>query len=77
MMSRVNKVVVGTNAVLANGGLLALSGGRVLAEAAKFYSVPFVVISGMYKLSPIYPSGKDFINDMSSPGRLMSFTEGF
>uniref|UniRef100_A0A7S4HHV3 Translation initiation factor eIF2B subunit beta n=1 Tax=Vannella robusta TaxID=1487602 RepID=A0A7S4HHV3_9EUKA len=75
MMSRVNKVIVGTNAVLANGGLLALSGVRMLAEAAKHYSVPFVVISGMYKLSPIYPSGKDFINDMSSPGNIVSFTD--
>merc|ERR1712137_143740 len=75
MMSRVNKVIVGTNAVLANGGLLALSGGRMLAEAAKYYSVPFVVISGMYKLSPVYPSGKDFINDMSSPGHIVSFTD--
>jgi len=75
MMSRVNKVIVGTNAVLANGGLLALSGGRMLAEAAKYYSVPFVVISGMYKLSPVYPSGKDFINDMSSPGNIISFKD--
>merc|ERR1712110_107032 len=75
MMSRVNKVVVGTNAVLANGGLLAMSGVRMLAEAAKYYSVPFVVISGMYKLSPVYPRGKDFFNDLSSPCNVISFEE--
>ena len=75
MMSRVNKVIVGTNAVLANGGLLASSGVRMLAEAAKHYSVPFVVISGMYKLSPVYPSGKDVFNDMASPSTIISFAE--
>ena len=47
----------------------------MLAEAAKYHSVPFVVISGMYKLSPVYPNGKNFANDMSSPGNIISFEE--
>ena len=75
MMSRVNKVIVGTNAVLANGGLLAVSGVRLLAEAAKFYAVPFVVCAGMYKLSPIYLSDKEMFNDMSSPCHIIQFEE--
>ena len=31
MMSRVNKVIIGTNAILANGGLEAVSGSHTVA----------------------------------------------
>ena len=40
MMSRVNKVIVGTHAVMADGGLKAVSGSHAIALAAKYYSVP-------------------------------------
>ena len=40
MMSRVNKVLIGTHTVLANGGLKAFNGSHALALAAKYYSVP-------------------------------------
>lgn len=40
MMSRVNKVIIGTHTVLANGGLRASSGIHAVALAAKHYSVP-------------------------------------
>lgn len=40
MMSRVNKVIIGTHTVLANGGLRAASGIHVVALAAKHYSIP-------------------------------------
>lgn len=40
MMSRVNKVIIGTHTVLANGGLRAISGIHIVALAAKHYSVP-------------------------------------
>ena len=39
-MSRVNKVIIGTDRVLANGGLMAVSGTHALALAAKHHSVP-------------------------------------
>lgn len=39
-MSRVNKVIIGTNTVLADGGLRAGSGFHAVAIAAKHYSVP-------------------------------------
>jgi len=44
MMSRVNKVFVGTHAVMANGGLKAVSGSHTVALAAKYYSVPVGII---------------------------------
>ena len=40
IMSRVNKVIIGTHTVLANGGLRAASGSHIMALAAKHYSVP-------------------------------------
>lgn len=40
IMSRVNKVIIGTHTVLANGGLRAVCGSHTIALAAKHYSVP-------------------------------------
>lgn len=54
MMSRVNKVIIGTHSVLANGGLRAACGALTLALAAKHYSVPVIVLVPMYKLSPVF-----------------------
>lgn len=76
MMARVNKVIVGTHAVMANGGLIALSGTHMLAVAAKHYSVPLMVCTGLYKLSPLYPYDQDTFNDMVSPGSVIKFEDG-
>lgn len=54
MMSRVNKVIIGTHTVMANGGLRAISGSHIVAQAAKHYSVPVMVLLPLYKLSPLY-----------------------
>lgn len=59
MMSRVNKVIIGTHTVMANGGLRAISGAHAVAQAAKHYSVPVMVLLPLYKLAPLYHcSGK-------------------
>ncbi|XP_058795426.1 translation initiation factor eIF-2B subunit beta [Phymastichus coffea] len=54
MMSRVNKVIIGTHTVMANGGLRAITGSHTVAQAAKHYSVPVMVLLPLYKLSPLY-----------------------
>jgi translation initiation factor eIF-2B subunit beta len=59
IMSRVNKVILGTHAILSNGALLAASGTKLVAKAAKAHHVPVVVLSGTYKLSPKYPYDPD------------------
>uniref|UniRef100_A0A8C9SPJ1 Translation initiation factor eIF2B subunit beta n=1 Tax=Scleropages formosus TaxID=113540 RepID=A0A8C9SPJ1_SCLFO len=43
VMSRVNKVIIGTQTVLANGGLRAVNGTHTLALAAKHHSTPLIV----------------------------------
>lgn len=54
MMSRVNKVIIGTHTVMANGGLRAACGAHTLAMAAKHYSVPVSKeYPGLYVLSLI------------------------
>lgn len=53
-MSRVNKVIIGTHSVLADGGLRAATGALSVALAAKHYSVPVIVLVPMFKVSPVF-----------------------
>ncbi|CAG8704591.1 3037_t:CDS:2, partial [Gigaspora rosea] len=76
VMSRVNKVIMGTHAVLANGGLISVSGAQMVATAAKHHSKPVVVCTGLYKLSPLYPYDEDSFNDLVAPDPVFSFNEG-
>ena len=59
VMSRVNKVIIGTHDILANGGLKAITGANVVALACKTYSVPLVVCASMHKLTPKHCSSAD------------------
>ncbi|KAG0048031.1 GCD complex subunit gcd7 [Gryganskiella cystojenkinii] len=76
VMSRVNKVILGTHAVLANGGLIAISGSHMMASAAKHHSIPVVVCTGLYKLSPLYPYNEDSFNVSMNPDSILGFEEG-
>eukprot|EP01087_Luapelamoeba_hula_P004044 TRINITY_DN14003_c0_g1_i1.p1 TRINITY_DN14003_c0_g1~~TRINITY_DN14003_c0_g1_i1.p1 ORF type:complete len:388 (+),score=64.52 TRINITY_DN14003_c0_g1_i1:25-1188(+) len=76
MMARVNKVIVGAHAVLANGGLVALTGTHALALAAKHHEVPLSVCVGLYKLCPLYPTfNQDSFNSLNSPNAILKFEE--
>eukprot|EP00300_Choanocystis_sp_HF-7_P025307 c27078_g1_i1.p1 GENE.c27078_g1_i1~~c27078_g1_i1.p1 ORF type:complete len:400 (+),score=84.20 c27078_g1_i1:124-1323(+) len=76
MMAQVSKVVVACHALMANGGIVALSGGHMLALAAKRFSVPFVVVTGIYKLVPSYPYDEDEVNVLCSPEAVLPFEDG-
>jgi translation initiation factor eIF-2B subunit beta len=75
VMSRVNKVIMGTHTVLSNGGLIAAAGGRAFALAARAHGVPLVVLCPVYKLCPLLPHDleREFFGVMSNPGRMFSF----
>lgn len=75
VMSRVNKVIVGAHAILANGGLIVPCGTHMVSLAAKKHSVPFLVVTGLYKLSPLYPVDQDSFNNMYNPGEVLPFSE--
>lgn len=75
-MPRVNKVVLGSHAVLANGGLVAVTGSHLLAAAAKHHSTPVLVCTALYKLSPLFAYDSDTFNVTVSPHNVLQFQEG-
>jgi translation initiation factor eIF-2B subunit beta len=78
MMSRVNKVIIGTNSVMADGGLRAPSGVQSVALAAKHYSVPVMVLAHIYKLTPQYVCSheKETFDMCASPGGVIPYSTG-
>nr|XP_033801828.1 translation initiation factor eIF-2B subunit beta-like [Geotrypetes seraphini] len=76
VMSRVNKVIVGTKTILANGALRAVTGTHTLALAAKHHSTPVIVCAPMYKLSPQFPNEEDSFHKFVSPQEVLPFSEG-
>ncbi|KAG2414080.1 hypothetical protein HFD88_003271 [Aspergillus terreus] len=76
LMSRVNKVILGTHSVLANGGLVAAAGTRVIARAAKVHQTPVVVVSGVYKLSPVYPFDFDSLIEYGDASKVIPYEDG-
>ncbi|XP_015919139.1 translation initiation factor eIF2B subunit beta [Parasteatoda tepidariorum] len=77
LMSRVDKVIVGTHSVMANGGLKALCGTHALALAARHHSKPFIVLAPMFKLTPQYVTSSDQegFNHMRAPEELIPFDD--
>lgn len=60
----------------ANGGLIAPSGSNMVSLAAKANSVPVVVLTGMFKLCPMYPhEGQETLNDLVSPSSVMEYAD--
>jgi translation initiation factor eIF-2B subunit beta len=76
IMSRVNKVILATHAVIANGGLIAAAGARIIAKAAKVHRTPVIVVSGVYKLSPEYPFEFESLIEYGDPGSIIGYDEG-
>ncbi|CAF0952245.1 unnamed protein product [Rotaria sordida] len=79
IMARVNKIVIGTRSLLANGGLTAKSGTYNLALAAKHYNVPLLVCAPTYKFSPTYLPSFDPVmcNSFPSPENILSYESIF
>ncbi|KAI9747994.1 MAG: GCD complex subunit gcd7 [Lichina confinis] len=76
LMSRVNKVILGTHAVLANGGLVAAAGARMIAKAARTHRTPVVIVSGVYKLSPVYPFDFEALIEYGDASRVFPYQDG-
>lgn len=79
IMARVNKIVIGTRSLLANGGLTAKSGTYNLALAAKNYNVPLLVCAPNYKFSPTYLPSFDPVvcNSFASPENVLPCESAF
>lgn len=71
IMSRVNKVVLSTESVLVNGGLIADAGTGLVANAARVHKIPTVVLCAVYKLSPSYPFEPEALIEYGDPGAVL------
>ncbi|KAI9796917.1 MAG: GCD complex subunit gcd7 [Candelina submexicana] len=76
LMSRVNKVILGTHAVVANGGLVAAAGARTIAKAARMHRTPVVIVSGVYKLSPVYPYDFESLIEYGDASKIFGYEDG-
>lgn len=75
-MSRVDKVVIGALAVVANGGVVADAGAAAVARAAKEQGNPVIVLSGMYKLSPESPFHEEAVIEWGASSTYVGFDDG-
>lgn len=76
VMARVGKVIIGTRTVLANGGCLASSGVALTCECAREYNTPVLAVTGLYKLSPLYPFDIDSLIEVGDSSNIVSFNDG-
>ncbi|KAI0797565.1 eukaryotic translation initiation factor 2B beta subunit [Abortiporus biennis] len=77
IMSRVNKVIIGAHAILANGGMFAITGSLLAATAARVHSTPVVVCAGQFKLTPLWNLYHDYgALDFADPSSVLGFEEG-
>ena len=76
LMSRVNKVILDTHVVLANGGLVAAAGAKTIAMAARKHCTPVVVLTGIYKLSPMQPFDFDALIEYGEASKVFGYEDG-
>ena len=67
IMPKVNKVIIGTRSIMANGGLISYNGVYNVCLCARMFSVPVVVVGGSFKLTPMYTFGHETFNEFLSP----------
>ncbi|CUM66209.1 uncharacterized protein PRCAT00003868001 [Priceomyces carsonii] len=75
VMSRVGKVIVGSNAVFANGGCLSSSGVASVVECAKEHKTPVFAVAGLYRLSPLYPFNRDDLIEVGNSGEVLNYSD--
>ncbi|KAL8673481.1 MAG: hypothetical protein Q9168_002087 [Polycauliona sp. 1 TL-2023] len=76
LMSRISKVVLDSHIVLADGSLVAPAGARTIAQAASMHQTPVIVLGGVYKLSPVYPSDIGTLLEYGDPSSVIGYDQG-
>lgn len=77
LMSRVTKVVLGAHAILATGGMFAITGSLLAATAARTHSTPVVVCAGQFKFTPLWNLYHEYdALDFADPSSVLGFEEG-
>ena len=57
-------------------GLVAAAGTKTIAQAAREHRTPVVVVSGVYKLSPLYPFDFDALIEYGDSGAVFGYEDG-
>ncbi|XP_050676502.1 translation initiation factor eIF-2B subunit beta [Leptidea sinapis] len=76
LMSRVNKVVVGGRATLAGGAVLGEGGLLTITTVAAHFTVPVIVLSPLYKLSPLHSSDHSHFEALAPPYTALPYMTG-
>jgi translation initiation factor eIF-2B subunit beta len=72
-ISRVNKVIISTHSIYANGALKANIGINALALSAKHHNIPLIVCSPLFKLSSDYINSSSLLfNNLNSSDDILS-----
>ncbi|KAJ1608004.1 translation initiation factor if-2B beta [Cryptosporidium canis] len=50
LIPKVSKVILGAKAIFPDGSAVTLSGGYLISQCAKIFSVPIVIVAALYKL---------------------------
>lgn len=75
VMSRVDKVMISTHGVMANGGIICQSGALMIAHAARAHEVPLFVLGSVYKLTPLHPIDSLTYNELLQPEKIFRLQE--
>ena len=75
MMSLVSKIILSAQCIFSNGGCVTLSGSKSVTSIAKFYRVPVVVLSAIYRLSPSFPYDPKSLVERSNLNSDASFAD--
>merc|ERR1711964_552413 len=67
LMYKVNKVIIGCNLITSSGGVLGDAGTLPLCLSAKDHSVPVLVVTALYKLSPLHNIPDELEHAMYNP----------
>lgn len=74
IMCRVNKVLLSSLAVLADGGAICHSGCSMIAIAAKEFNIPIVCLSATYMLTPLFAHTQDkLLSQLKSPAEICPY----
>lgn len=72
-MPKVSTVVLGAQAVTANGAVLADGGAAMVARAAREFNKTVIVLSGVYKLCPEDEPDLEALVDFGNPASLVNY----
>ena len=74
IMCRVNKVLLSSLAVVADGGAICNSGCSMVATAAKEFNIPVVCLSASYMLTPLFAHTQDqLLSQLKSPAEICEY----